>query len=288
MCPNFSIAWHQQEDSEVAGDLEGCEKVYEQASSSMQSLADQVCSIEAVRENLALKAGESDAGESLLQALPPPGEPQNLRMRFGLFDMPAETDQAASSVNPGARPGGRAKQVHKLASQSMNPLGSTKRPRRSGSPDATPMSSIDLPGNPAGASQTKKTLEIMRKARETLQKQDAALSDNAMWGSKIRKRVVDAAVKALSNHAATLLATNDHEAAMLSSQINEWCDKAEIRFQALQAVRSRPLEFAGTAADEMVVHMETLKTMQVPMLSNIILYVAGECLKLLDKDLLSG
>ena len=58
--------------------------------------------------------------------------------------------------------------------------------------------------------------------------------------------------------------------------------------QALQAVRSRPLEFAGTAADEMVVHMETLKTMQVPMLSNIILYVAGECLKLLDKDLLSG
>ncbi|CAE7467270.1 unnamed protein product, partial [Symbiodinium microadriaticum] len=267
----------RQEDNEIMGDLEACENVYEQASSSMERLADQVCNIDTVRQTLALKADDSDAADSLIQALPAPSDSKELRMRFGLFDAP-DNDQGQAALS-GSKGSGRGKPPSKHPTTSRDSAGSAKRQRTDGVPP--PADGGALPSAP---NQTRKTLETMRKAREALQKQDVTFADTSIWGSKLRRRALDAAVKSLSTHAATLLATNDTDAVMLSTQISEWCSKAETRFEALQAARTKPLEVAGTASEEMTVHMDTLKNMQVPMLSNIILHIAGECLKSADKE----
>ncbi|CAE7824581.1 unnamed protein product, partial [Symbiodinium sp. CCMP2456] len=272
-----------EEDTGIMGDLEAWEEVYEQASGSMQSLADQVGSIDNVRQRLALKADDSDAADSLIEALPAPSESKELRMRFGLFDGPGSDQGQPPAINP--KGSGRSKPVKNLAPTSSNPAEGSKRQRKAlGADGNTRPPPADSSAPAPGPNKTTKTLELMRKAREVLQKQDVAFSDNSIWGSKLRKRALDAAVKSLSSQAALLLATNDTDAINLSTQLNEWCDHAEIRFEALQAVRNKPLEVAGAASEEMAVHMETLKNMQVPMLSNIILHVAGECLKSLDKE----
>ena len=257
--------------------------VWGQAQSNFAGVATNAANMGEIKQKLAeaaLAAGDGEAPPTPSQS-PADEEPSSSRMRFDLFD--------ASTAADGLAPRTRGAK-HTIAPKGAgNPA--PKRSRNSAAPSQVEESQSHDPKGGAPASggapvlvQNKKVIETMREARELFSKHSDTFADAAIWNNKTRKRTLDAATKALSTHAGSLLATNDEEAALLSQEITAWCDKVELRFDALSGVRSSPLDFVGdVTGDGLAQKLETLQNMSVPILSTVILSVAGDCLKLLDK-----
>ena len=251
-----------------------------------------------------LMEGSADIHPSKLRNLPEPSEvdsatdaaeasssrPDDPRgMSFSLFDVRRSEADATASTKPGRGAGAEAKAKRrrtsglpaKVASEtvpsfvnhgsspgpgSRNPSAGTPRSHALGQPQAAP---------------TKKVTELMQKAQDTFQKHQDTFTDLGIWGNKIRKRTLDQTVKTLSGLSSQLLAANHEPATDLSCAISSWCDSAEARHSCLTNIRAAPFSYLVEPCVEL---LEPVQMLSIPMLSNVILFVAAECLKLLDKE----
>lgn len=129
---------------------------------------------------------------------------------------------------------------------------------------------------------SKKQQDTVRKAETYLQKQAEALSDALLWSSNIRRRTLDAALKGMGKQTGELLAMGKPEASALVEKINLWCNAVEPRFELFQKLRAEPLSFVTPpVADE---YMLRLKGMPTKLLSQVLIHIAGECLKGIDGE----
>ncbi|CAE7941428.1 unnamed protein product [Symbiodinium necroappetens] len=204
------------------------------------------------------------------------------RMQFGIFDSKPSSASAADNKGPKTK-------KPRASKMPAFPLPSNAAPR-----EPSPSRSInERPGfcaqplgfravDTAAGKGNKKAKELITKATEALAKHKDTFSDSNVWTNRTRRRILEAAIKSLSNLANQLLALNTDAADSLSRDITEWADRAEVRFDSLARVRSMTLDYAEieSVAEE---HLQPLRELGVAMLSNVILFVAGECLKHMEK-----
>ena len=256
-----------QEDVEAAGNCDACEASFTAAQQDMSSMLEGVTDIASSRATAAM-ASQPDLWESASEAAPNAASADDAQpavtMRCGVFDDGPAEMPAPASVTPEPKP--RRRKAPATAGRSSGAASPTQA--RSRSPP------------PGFAAPSKKVQDLITKTNDVFSKHRETYSDESMWANKIRKRTLDAATKSLSTLASQLLLCNHPEAGDLSTSVANWCDAAERRHQSLASVRSGPLEYVEEIGVE---KLEPLRQLAVPMLSNIILHVAGECLKLLEK-----
>ena len=257
---------------EAAGNCDACEENFAAAQSAFASVLDGVTDITASRAAASM-AEQPEMWESASEA---PAHSSGASdsatvatMRFGLFD---EAPEAGDTPAPTDAKNKRRKGAGK---------GPTPTLSSAPSPRTTPRSRSPPNAHPAP---NKKVQDLIAKTNDVFTKHQETYSDESMWASKIRKRNVDAATKALSTLASQLLVCNHPDASELSTIVANWCDGAEKWHQCLSSLRASPLDYVDEVDVEKLV---PLRMMSAPMLSNIILHVAAECLKLLDKALRS-
>ena len=296
-CPGH---WHAQEDLDINGDADACDSQFMAARAAFSSMVEGVTDIETSRA-MAISNAEPDAetvsesgGTPTCAAADEAGDKLQAKMSFDVFDaqpsaptnLIPEPKPKRQKANPKRTPQMRAAPASpsSVASNAQGLLGDAMA-----SPHTKPQDEMRSV-NPAKEMQmiphdgaNKKTNELMKRAREAFEKHQDAFADAKIWGNKMKRRPLESAIKSLNGMASSLLACNHPPADDLSVAITSWCDNAEVRFDALAKVRSSPLEFL----DACETALEPLKALDPPMISNVILFVAGECLKGLDKAHLS-
>ena len=125
---------------------------------------------------------------------------------------------------------------------------------------------------------------MVRKAEDHLHKNEAAMSAEEIWGTKMRKRTLTAGVTAMNSASSALAPYFDDPAVeALAGKLNCFCDAAEKRFDLLALLRQNPFSVVDEKklTDE---QHEILLDMSIPMLSNLILFVAGEAMKMVCQE----
>ncbi|CAE7843149.1 unnamed protein product [Symbiodinium necroappetens] len=269
----------QQEDEDLRGNRKVCEQTFAQSLDGHRAMLRGVTDVGTSRAR-AMRYGQMDDEDDVQSEAPTADDGSQCGaggMQFGVFDSNPASSSAAD------------KPKLKKPRTNKTPPGHSNHPRQLSPPRSepplqgslpAPFRPTDPPVNPRGS---KKAKELMSKATEALTKHKETFSDSSIWTNRTRRRVLEAAIKSLSNLANQLLTLNNDAAEGLSREITEWADQAEIRFDSLARVRSATLDYAeieGVAEE----HLQPLRELGVAMLSNVILFVAGECLKHMEKD----
>ena len=126
----------------------------------------------------------------------------------------------------------------------------------------------------------KKTEDLLKKAQQTLDKNQKALTDEAIWQGKVRRRSIDAALKALSACTTQLLTVAGvPEAEMLGNEITSFSNTIDVRFEVISSFRQAPLSWMSSLSASNEEHMKILYGLDIPFLSSLLLHVAAESLK---------
>lgn len=144
----------------------------------------------------------------------------------------------------------------------------------------TPGSSSGAPGE-AEPEIPKKHNDLLEKAQGALNKYEESLSDYNLWANKVKKRPVQTAVKSLRSYMDQLSSVNHPRATELTDRITDFSEGLEPKFEMFADLRGQPLKFAGDMPEEM---LEMISKFPYSLVSSLILFVAQECLKELDKD----
>ena len=125
----------------------------------------------------------------------------------------------------------------------------------------------------------------LSKAREAIAKYEDMFSDTKLWDGKVRARQVDTMSNALNRHASQIMCLNsqDPDDIALATRCSEFADTVAEKVKFLQDVRQAPEHSAGAITES---HYACAKTMSIQVLSNVIVWVAGQLLKDFDQDLL--
>ena len=279
-------AW--QEDEDMRGNSKLCEQTFAQAVDGHRAMLRGVTDIETSRRRAAMHDQPEDVMEVESQAAcVDDGMDAKAGMQFGIFDArPGSSSVPDKGLPKAKRTRLSAKPAGSSASNPVprTPLAESERPKSINPAAANshrPTESLQVP------KLSKKAQDTVKKATDAFAKHKETFADSNIWTNRTRRRILEAAIKSLSGLANQLLALNSDNAESLSREITEWADRAEVRFDALARVRSMTLDYveADVVPEE---SLQPLRELGVAMLSNVILFVAGECLKAMDKARSAG
>lgn len=155
-----------------------------------------------------------------------------------------------------------------------HPKGEVTMPQQ---PNVGPQPSVAA--TPATPNQpTSSTVAVVAKAREDLDKYYKAFTDEKIWDSKIKSRTVETMQKALNQRANAVACLNSQDPAVqtLANSCMEFADLVGEKVSAVHHIRQSPEAAATELAENMAV---ALRKMSPPVLSNILVWTAGQILK---------
>lgn len=271
--------WPWQEHEHCDGDAAACETLFQERNRSYQGLVQGQTTMDGVRKMVeAYKQsgpGGSDGDKT------PVGKASS-SLNFSLFASGLEQSPAISSASGKSPAPKKAKKD--VADCEIESVDSWLVPPSDPDAEASQPSQPEEPkqqkrGKPkAAAAAAKKYDELILKADTALKKNRETFSDAALWNSKMRPRVKEAAVKTLTALSTQLLTVSgDPEADNLCEAINAWCNGIEARFETITSIRKDAVAMAAHPSPEAI---EVLKSMNVTNLSALLLHTGAECLKL--------
>ena len=196
---------------------------------------------------------------------------------FNVFDAGA----SSAGSPPKKRRQGMLKQTptqdepHPTQEPAVRPKGGG-RGRGSG---ATPSGEPSAQG---GKSEKKKGATELQKGMDLLRDLKNKYSDANLWNNRPKKRVLDNAIKSLGETANKLLTTGEEGSMDCSQQLNDFCLQLESKQELFSAIAKSPKDYVTRAMDE--ASQEVLLRTDTTVLTNIIIYVATECLRLVDTE----
>ncbi len=137
-----------------------------------------------------------------------------------------------------------------------------------------PPANVAAPANP----QTSSTAAVVAKAREDLDKYYKAFTDEKIWDAKIKSRTLETMQKALNQRANAVACLNSQDPAVqtLANSCMEFADLVGEKMSAVQCIKQAPEAAATSFAENMAA---AIRKMSPPVLSNILVWTAGQILK---------
>lgn len=286
-----------QDLTDLRGDANACESAYQDWSASMHGFFESAAAIQTVASDVAGSAiEEEDEDEELGHAADEDG-PHSESLSFNLFDTAPRSHRAGkgsskASAKSKANPKRAVKSPVPVSRRTNPMLLDTSAPGfdfNAKAEDAAPSSATGpVDPQPQVAPKLKlpkKQAEAIKKAEDLLGKANANFTSEVIWNNKLRRRLLDAAIKSLTQVQNQLLNFVDEceDAKILVDNINDFCDSATARFDALSTLRASPFFYLEPAnLDDAM--FEVFLAMSVPLLGNLVQHIGAEALKCIDQD----